>query len=507
MGRKIIIKTKIQEAFLSVMPVAIIMLVLSFTVTPMDNNMFVAFLIGNVLLIVGMGLFTLGAESSMTNIGERVGADIVKTKKLWFVIVVAFILGVIVTISEPDLVVLADQVPSVPSFVLIGAVGIGVGIFLVLALLRIIFKISLKWLLIISYLVVFALSFFIPKSFLSIAFDSGGVTTGPMTVPFILALGVGVASIRSDDDKSGSFGLVALSSVGPIIAVMILGLIYTPDGSTAQTGSILAVGNTREALWEFIAAIPKYMGEMAKSLLPIVVFFFIFQLFRFRMNRRNLVKIVIGLVFTYTGLVFFLTGVNVGFMPAGRFLGTTLACMENKWICVPVAMLIGFYILKAEPAVHVMVKQVNEMTVGAITEEMMFTTLSLGMAVSVGFALIRAITGISLLWIIVPGYAIAIGLSFVVPDVFTAIAFDSGGVASGPMTATFLLPFAMGACEAAGGDIITDAFGVVALVAMTPLIAVQIMGLVYSWKTRAAAAAPAVDLAKIDAEETISFVL
>ncbi len=507
MGRKILIKTKIQEAFTSVLPVTIIMLVLSFTVTPMNNNMFVSFLIGNVLLIIGMGLFTLGADSSMTSIGERVGADIVKTRKLWFVILVAFILGVIVTISEPDLVVLADQVPSVPSFVLIGAVGIGVGIFLVLALIRIIFRIKLKWMLIISYIIVFALSFFIPKSFLSIAFDSGGVTTGPMTVPFILALGVGVSSIRSDDNRSDSFGLVALSSVGPIIAVMILGLIYTPDGNYDATLGASTASNTSETLWEFIKVLPAYMHEMGRSLLPIVIFFFIFQLFRFKMNRRNLLKIIIGLVFTYAGLVFFLTGVNVGFMPAGRFLGTTLAGMENNWICIPVAMLIGFYILKAEPAVHVMVKQVNELTLGAITENMMFTTLSLGMAVSVGLAMLRAITGISILWIVVPGYLIAIGLSFVVPDMFTAIAFDSGGVASGPMTATFLLPFAMGACEAAGGTTITDAFGVVALVAMTPLIAVQIMGLVYSWKARSAAEISAIDLTSVDAEETISFVL
>ena len=325
-----------------------------------------------------------------------------------------------------------------------------------------------------------------------------------MTVPFILALGVGVSSIRSDDSNSDSFGLVALSSVGPIIAVMILGLIYTPSGATGGVTAPVLPSFTRETLLEFIIALPGYMLEMAESLLPIVIFFFLFQIFRFKMNGRNLMKILIGLAFTYAGLVCFLTGVNVGFMPAGEFLGRTLASMEGNWICVPVAMLIGFFILKAEPAVHVMVKQVNEATLGAISEETMFTTLSIGMSVSVGLAITRAITGISIAWLIIPGYIIAIGLSFAVPSIFTAIAFDSGGVASGPMTATFLLPFAMGACEAVGGNVITDSFGVVALVAMTPLIAVQVMGLVFTIRSHHKQVVSGIDLAAVDAEPVVS---
>ena len=510
MRHNILIKAKLAEAFSSVLPVTIIMLLLMFSITPMDNDIFVAFLIGVFLLIIGMGLFTLGAENSMSNIGERVGADIVRSRKMSLVIIVAFVMGFVITISEPDLTVLATQIPSIPNSVLIYSIGIGVGIFLAFSLVRIIFHINLKWVLILCYLAVFVLAAFIPENFLAIAFDSGGVTTGPMTVPFILALGFGVSSIRSDESGSDSFGLVALSSVGPILTVMILGLVYPVDASTGGESSFATSPDTVGAMRIFLHNIPEYMLEVGKALLPIVALFFLFQIFRFKMNKRNLIKILVGLVFTYVGLVCFLTGVNVGFMPAGRYLGTTLGSMgaaggfSLKWVSVPVAMVIGYYIVKAEPAVHVMTKQVNEVTAGAISDKMLLKSLSIGMAVSLGLAMIRALTGLPILYFLVPGYLIAIVLSFVVPDIFTAIAFDSGGVASGPMTATFLLPFAMGICEAVGGNVITDAFGVVAMVAMTPLITIQITGLVYSYKKKSKARVAIYhDLQAIDAEEIV----
>lgn len=511
MRHNILIRAKLTEAFSSVLPVTIIMLLLMFTITPMDNDIFVAFLIGVVLLIIGMGLFTLGAENSMSNIGERVGADIVKSRKISLVIIVAFVMGFVITISEPDLTVLATQIPSIPNNVLIYSIGIGVGIFLAFSLVRIIFHINLKWILILCYAAVFVLAAFVPEDYLAIAFDSGGVTTGPMTVPFILALGLGVSSIRSDESGSDSFGLVALSSVGPILTVMILGLVYPADASAGADSSFATSPDTVGAMRIFLHNIPEYMLEVGKALLPIIALFFLFQIFRFKMNKRNLIKIIVGLVFTYIGLVFFLTGVNVGFMPAGRYLGTTLGSMGGvtggfslKWICIPVAMVIGYYIVKAEPAVHVMTKQVNEVTAGAISDKMLLKSLSIGMAVSLGLAMIRALAGVPILYFLVPGYLIAIILSFVVPDIFTAIAFDSGGVASGPMTATFLLPFAMGICEAVGGNVITDAFGVVAMVAMTPLITIQITGLVYSYKKKSKARAAIYhDLQAIDSEDIV----
>ena len=483
---KTVLREKVKESLSSVLPITIIVLVLSFTISPMPTDVLLAFLIGAVLLILGMGLFTLGADTAMLPIGERVGAHMTKSRKLWIVVSVSFLMGVIITVSEPDLQVLANQVPGIPNAVLVGAVAAGVGIFLVIALLRILFRIPLNGLLIFSYIVVFGLAMFVPKDFLAIAFDSGGVTTGPMTVPFIMALGVGVASIRSDENASqDSFGLVALCSVGPILAVLILALVYPASG--AYTSSAVPEAADSQELWSlFQNSFPEYIHEVAACLAPIVIFFVLFQIVSLRLQRKKVLKIVAGLLYTDVGLVLFLTGVTVGFLPAGTYLGKQIASLSYNWILVPIGMLMGWFIVQAEPAVHVLNHQVEEITSGAIPGKAMSTSLSIGVAVSIGLAMIRVLTGVSIFVFLVPGYLLAIALSFFVPKIFTAIAFDSGGVASGPMTATFLLPFAMGACESLGGNIITDAFGVVAMVAMTPLITIQLLGVAYQMKLKRA---------------------
>ena len=394
------------------------------------------------------------------------------------VIGLSFLLGFIITISEPDLQVLANQVPAVPNMTLILSVACGVGTFLVVALLRMLFSVALPPLLLVFYGVVFVLAMFVPKDFLSVAFDSGGVTTGPMTVPFIMALGVGISATRSDRHAADdSFGLVALCSIGPILAVMILSMIFKADSSAYTPPVIPEIGDSKELFLLFARELPAYMKEIAVSLLPIILFFMIFQIFMLKLTTRKLKKIAIGLVYTYAGLVLFLTGVNVGFMPAGNYLGQVLAKSAHPLFLVPIAMIMGYFIVKAEPAVYVLNKQVEEITDGAISSKAMGMGLSLGVAVSLGLAMVRVLTGISILWFLIPGYAIALGISFFVPKIYTAIAFDSGGVASGPMTAAFLLPMAQGACSALGGNIVTDAFGVVAMVAMTPLITIQVMGL------------------------------
>ncbi|MBO5196958.1 MAG: DUF1538 domain-containing protein [Lachnospiraceae bacterium] len=476
-------KEKLSETLMAVLPILLIVLLLCFTVAPIPPSILMTFLIGAVLLILGMLLFNVGVELSMTPLGERVGSIMTKSKKLIVIIPVSFIMGLVITISEPDLQVLAQQVPSVPNLVLILAVAIGVAIFLVLAILRMLFGIPLPYLLVLFYGIIFALTPLVPKDFLAIAFDSGGVTTGPMTVPFIMAFGVGIAAIRTDKHAANDcFGLVTMCSIGPILAVLLLGMIYNP-GSTEQVSAAIPIIDNTLDLWQlFMEEFPTYFEEMALSILPIVGCFFIFQLVARDLNKRGVIRITIGMIYTYIGLVLFLTGVNVGFMPAGNYLGQTIAGLPYAWIIVPIGMIIGYFIVLAEPAVFVLTKQVEELTSGAISSKAMRTSLSIGVSVSVGLAMIRVLTGISILWFLVPGYAIAIGISFFVPKIFTAIAFDSGGVASGPMTATFLLPFAMGACEALGGNIITDAFGIVAMVAMTPLITIQVMGLIAKFK-------------------------
>ena len=476
---------KLKEALKAVLPIIGIVLLLCFSIAPISPSILLCFLMGGVLIIAGMMFFTLGAEMAMTPMGERVGTSLTKSRKLWVVISLSFLLGFIITISEPDLQVLANQVPSIPNMTLIVAVACGVGVFLVIAMLRMLFSIALPPLLVIFYAVVFILAFFVPQSFLSVAFDSGGVTTGPMTVPFIMALGVGISAVRNDRHAADdSFGLVALCSIGPILAVLILGMIYNPQESAYVPPVIPDIADSTE-LWDlFQVGFPTYMKEIAVSLLPIVAFFGVFQIVSLRLSKRNLLKILVGLVYTYLGLVLFLTGVNVGFMPAGNYIGQVLAGLEYRWIIVPIAMVIGYFIVRAEPAVYVLNKQVEEITDGAISAKAMGLGLSIGVSLSLGLAMVRVLTGISILWFVIPGYALALGISFFVPKIYTAIAFDSGGVASGPMTAAFLLPLAQGACVAVGGNIVTDAFGVVAMVAMTPLITIQLMGILSQIRTR-----------------------
>ncbi len=484
------LKEKLMEALKAVLPIVGIVLALCFSAAPISPSILLCFLLGAAMIMAGMMFFTLGAEASMTPMGERVGTAVTRSRRLPVIVLMGFLLGFLITISEPDLQVLAGQVPAVPSLTLILSVAAGVGVFLVVALLRMLFGVALPPLLVFFYGMVFTLAFFVPKDFLAVAFDSGGVTTGPMTVPFIMALGVGISAIRSDRHAvADSFGLVALCSIGPILAVLALGMIFRPEEGAYTTPVLPDISDSVELWALFQDGLPTYMKEIALSLLPITALFGVFQAVSLRLSLRTLKKIGVGLVYTYAGLVLFLTGANVGFMPAGNYLGQVMASLDARWIIVPVGMVIGYFIVKAEPAVYVLNRQVEEITDGAIPSSAMGASLSIGVAASIGLAMVRVLTGISILWFLIPGYAIAIALSFFVPKIFTAIAFDSGGVASGPMTAAFLLPFAQGACAAVGGNIVTDAFGVVAMVAMTPLIAIQVLGVVYQARRGAGAKA------------------
>ena len=480
-----ILREKIQEALSSVLPITLIVLVLSMTITPMPVGTLVLFLAGAVLLIVGMAFFSLGTDVSMTPMGEGIGAQLPKTKNLAVVIAITLLIGILITIAEPDLQVLAGQVPSIPNSMLIWTVAVGVGLFFVLALLRTIFKIRLSLLLILFYIAVFIFSAFVPNEFVSVAFDSGGVTTGPITVPFIMALGVGLASIRGDSDaQDDSFGLVALCSIGPVLAVLLLGIFYSGGDAGYTQIAVPKLEDTRQVAAEFVHALPDYIREVVSALLPVIAFCAIFQLIFKRFHKIQLQKIGIGFLYTFVGLALFLTGVNVGFMPAGHYLGQQLALSGKSWILIPLGMLIGYFLVTAEPAVHVLNRQVETITNGGISQRAMMLSLSIGVACSVGLAMLRVLTGISIYYILIPGYLIALTLTFFVPKIFTGIAFDSGGVASGPVTTTFLLPFSMGACEALGGNVLTDAFGIVAMVAMTPLLTIQTLGLLYRFKQK-----------------------
>ena len=359
---------KLEETLKAVLPVLAIVLVLCFTVAPIEPGIMLAFLLGAVLLIIGMMFFTLGADMAMTPIGENVGTGMTKTRKLWLMVALTFILGFIATMAEPDLQVLAEQVPSVPNIVLVLSVAAGVGIFLVSALLRMLYRVSLSHMLIVLYAAVFLLAYLAPGDYIAVAFDAGGVTTGPMTVPFIMAFGIGISAIRSDERaEDDSFGLVALSSVGPILSVLVLSLIYKPESAEYVPARIPDIGDSVE-LWKLFAGeLPEYMKEMAVSLLPIIFFFSVFQFVFRQVPKRMLIRTGVGMIYTYVGLVLFLTGVNVGFMPAGNYMGQVLAGQPYKWLIVPAGMLIGFFIVRAEPAVFVLTRQVEDITSGAIS--------------------------------------------------------------------------------------------------------------------------------------------
>ncbi len=480
---------KLKEASSAVAPVVVIVLALCLTVVHTTVEFITLFLIGSMLLILGMIFFTLGADISMMRIGQAIGSHLTKSRNIPFIAVICFVLGVIITIAEPDLRVLAESVPIVETNVMIVAVAVGVGLFLVVSFFRVFLQVKLSYILLAMYALVFvlALSPLIPNDFVAAAFDSGGVTTGPITVPFIMALGVGLASVRGDKTSAeDSFGLVALCSVGPILTVLILGAFNDTSGITAGSEALVQYDSFGAIFAAYIAAIPHYMEEVASALLPIIGFFVVFQIFSLKLERKEVIKILFGMVYTYIGLVLFLTGVNIGFMPMGTFIGKGLGGSSISWILVPIGALIGWFIVSAEPAVHVLKQQVEDVTEGAIKGRTMGTALAVGVAFSVGLAMLRVITGLSIWYIIIPGYLFSLVMTFFVPPIFTGIAFDSGGVASGPMTATFLLPLALGACEAVGGNSLTDAFGLVAFVAMTPLVTIQLMGLYTRIKSAAA---------------------
>lgn len=470
--------TKSKEAALSVFPIALIVLILdAFSLVDFSTGEVVVFVCCAVALILGMALFNLGADMAMTPMGEQVGSGLPKSGKFKTLLLVCFIMGFAVTVAEPDLSVLAEQVKeAINDTTLILTVAIGVGIFLVLGVLRIVFRLNLSRLMTFFYLLLFALAALLIEmgkcGFLPLAFDSGGVTTGPITVPFIMALGVGVSSALGDKhDRESSFGFIALCSIGPILAVLILGLFSSgevqyqiPEYAVPTTGS------------EILQTALHTGKEVAIALLPIVAFFFLLQFLILKISKRRIYQIIIGIFYTFFGLVIFLAAVAIGFMPIGFKMGTQLAELHPA-VLTAIAFIIGLAVVLAEPAIHVLNKQVEGVTGGAIRKRSMLIALSIGVGIAIALSVIRIIFDFSILYYLIPGYFLSLGLSFFVPKIYTAIAFDSGGVASGPLTSTFILPFVVGICAVLQPDkVLLDAFGLVSMVAMTPLISIQSLG-------------------------------
>ena len=474
------LREKIKEALLSALPITVIVYILALTpLVDLTAVELITFSIGAVMLILGIGLFSLGADLAMTPMGSHVGSGLSRQKKLGLLLGVCFVLGMLITIAEPDLQVLASQVSAVMNgTVLIYAVGVGVGAFLLVAILKIVFQKSLSHILMLFYMLLFALALMLVvsgnESLLPMSFDSGGVTTGPITVPFIMALGVGISSILGDRrSKENSFGLVALCSVGPILAVLTLGIFSRND----LTYAVPDYSVSGDIAGSFLHTALHTCKEVAVALGLIVAFFLICQVVFLKLSRRQLLKIAVGVVYTYIGLVIFLTGVNVGFMPIGYKLGYTLARGSEAFL-IGFGLVVGVLTVLAEPAIHVLNGQVEEVTGGLVSKKAMMTGLCIGVGAAIGLSMLRIVYDFSLVYYVIPGYFLSLALSLFVPPVYTAIAFDSGGVASGPMTSGFILPFAVGACVSLQGAdaVLRDGFGVVALVAMIPLITIQLLG-------------------------------
>jgi len=469
-----------KESVCSVIPITILVLVISFFIG-ISTESIISFVISAILLIIGIGLFTFGADLSMSIIGDRIGEVLVRSRKLPLILLVGLLIGFVITIAEPDLTVLANQITSIPNMLIISLVSLGVGIFLMIALFRIIKGIPINKILFAGYGIVLFLLYFTPSTFTALSFDAGGVTTGPMSVPFIVALGYGFTRMRSDKKgHNDTFGLVGLSSIGPIIVILILGLIFNLD--SVYDTSVFSSDKTLVS--QYLLGFWENFSEIVISLTPILFVFLIFELFNDTLSNYEMRKVVLGLITVLLGLTIFLTGVEVGFMKMGYTIGNVFAEKNMAFMLTIIGTVIGFLIVKAEPAVKVLVNQISELTEGSISKKVVNLCLSTGVCIAVAISLMRVFTGVSILYFVIPGYVVALLLAKITPDMFTAIAFDSGGAASGPLTSSFLLPICIGACMVTGGNILTDAFGIVGLVSLSPLIMIQLLGVVYKVKTK-----------------------
>ena len=470
------------DAFKSVMPIVIVIIMISFMIE-IPNKTIMSFSLSAILLIVGISIFTVGANMSMINIGERIGKLLVKKNRKSIILIASLIVGIVITISEPDLIVLASQLSSIPNVLLIGLVAFGVGVYLLIGVYRILSKLSFRTIVTFSLLLIFVLLYFTPMEFVSVAFDSGGVTTGAMGVPLIVAFGYGISRIRSGDDaKNYSFGLCGLCSLGPVIIVLILGLFFKVETSLDTTGFI----NDDPILLNIINCFIKSFKEILIALLPILLVFFISQRFNRKLTSFEKIKMTSGIFFAVLGLTLFLTGVTSGFLEMGYRIGNTFANSNSKNLLIPIGMILGFIIIKLEPAVKILIKRISLLTEGSISEKLISFCLSLGVCIAVGISIMRIYLDIPIIYILVPGYFIAATLMYYSPPMFTAIAYDSGGAASGALTTSFLLPLCIGACVSLEKNIMTQAFGIAALVSLTPIIIIQVLGILYERKQKVA---------------------
>ncbi|MGI5971658.1 MAG: DUF1538 domain-containing protein [Oscillospiraceae bacterium] len=486
-----VIVSRLKEVLFSVLPITVIVLILNFTITPMDTVVIVRFLIASLLVVLGLTIFLLGVDIGITPLGDLTGTSIAKSNKLWKVLFAGLILGFLVSIAEPGLMVLAEQVDLVTSgqiskTVILIIVSTGLAVMLSLGFIRVFYNVPLYKTLFVIYLVIFAMSIFASREFLAIAFDASGATTGIMAVPFILSLSVGISKLKKDSEASekDSFGLVAIASAGAIISVLILDLFI--GSNEFSTGLEPAVSGSKKIFKPFIDIVPDYLLESFMAILPLLFVFLFLQKISFRLRKRELRKLLTGFTFAFIGLFIFLVAVNAGFMDVGTSIGNDLALMDNKAYIVGIGFVLGIVTILAEPAVHVLTHQIEDVTSGYVKRKAVLVPLAAGVGLAVALSVVRVLVpGIQLWHYLLPGYIICISMMFFTPKLFVGIAFDAGGVATGPVTATFILAFIQGAANAfEGADVMAEGFGMIAMVAMMPIITLEALGLIFAVKSR-----------------------
>ena len=484
---------KLKEVLQSVLPITILVIILHFTIAPLPGIEFPRFLFGALLIIMGLAVFLFGVDIGITSIGNYLGKEIARSNSLKFVLVMGLILGFFISIAEPDLIILSNQVSEVtdgaiPSTVLLVVVSVGIAFMMTIGLFRIVYRYPLRNIFFVIYTLIFLLAIFSSNDLFAIAFDASGSTTGALTVPFMLALATGVASLNHDSKSAeiDSFGLVGVASSGAILSVLILGL-FTGDSGITGTLSV-DVGAYTSWVVPFTDTLPHMALETVLSIAPILIIFVCYNLFiaKRKMQKADFKRAMLGLLYLYIGLVLFLTGVNAGFLNVGRQLGMTIAGMDSKWPVLFIGLLLGLVVILAEPAVYVLTHQIEDVTNGSVKRSVVLVFLSVGVGLAVLLSVVRVLVPEILLWhYLVPGYIIALVLAFRVPNLFVGMAFDAGGVASGPMTATFILAFIQGVADITPhSNVLLDGFGMIAMVAMMPILSLQLLGAIYQQRSK-----------------------
>ncbi|QTJ43256.1 DUF1538 domain-containing protein [Dolosigranulum pigrum] len=484
-----ILTQKFREVLQAVIPTYILVLLIHFFIVDLPKEALLAFSVGTLFIMAGMTIFLTGVDLAITPIGEQMGKGIARSNKVSIVVIFGFVLGFLIAASEPSINVLGQEIATISggavnAMAIVGVVSVGLAIMIVIGLLRIVYDWSLIKILISAYSLVFMMAIFTSEEFISISFDASGATTGAITVPFVLAMASGVANLKKGTSQSNndSFGLVAIASVGAIIAVMLFNLLM-PIGELTGSLSIEVDGDT-SLLTRYISVFIKQLQDVLMTIMPIVGLFYVYQKFKLKVPKRVLQKIWIGSIYVFAGLVIFLTGVNAGFMDIGRIIGHRIASEAMYVELAIVGAVMGVVTILAEPATNILTTQIEDVTSGAIKRRPILIALTSGVGIAIFLAVLRMlIPGLKLWHILLPGYAIAIGLMFIVPKIFVGMAFDAGGVATGPITATFILAFIQGAADTIPtASVMIEGFGMIAMVALMPILTLQLLGFVYELK-------------------------